>query len=85
MRDRLLEDIDNVLLERVQRLARRRGWDPAIGLEQVLERGLRSLEAGDGMHFESREAEALQAALEAMGNIPDDPGFAMIGRVARSH
>ena len=67
MKDKLFEDIDNVLLERVRRLARRRGWDPAIGLEQVLERGLRSLEAGDGMHFESREAEALQAALEAMG------------------
>ncbi|MGY0560640.1 hypothetical protein ACW7G2_07970 [Luteimonas sp. A277] len=84
MTEVVFRNADETLLDRIERIARRRGWDMSKALTYVLERGLHACEGSDGA-FEGGEAEALQAALEALGNIPDDPGFAMIGRVARSH
>ncbi|MEN1925448.1 hypothetical protein WCE55_04860 [Luteimonas sp. MJ293] len=80
----VFRDADEVLLDRVERIAKRHGWDLSRALTHVLERGLHTCEGSDSA-FEGGEAAALQAALDALSSIPDDPGFAMIGRVARGH
>lgn len=85
MTDIALINADQALLDRIGKIARHHGWDSSRALRHVLERGLEASEGSVGVQFENGEAEALQAALEALGKIPDDPGFAMIGRLATSH
>lgn len=76
----MLNDVDQMLLERIGRVAERCGWDLSSAMLHLLEQGLRAYENTRQVRFEGGEAEALQAALEALSSVPDDPGFAMIGR-----
>lgn len=80
MTEIVLKDADDVLLDRIGRIARRRGWDLSTALMHLLERGLDAFEGNGELHFDGGEADVLQAALDAMQEVPDDPGFALIGR-----
>lgn len=77
----MLEDVDDVLAGRIRRLADARGWTLPQTWLHLVEQGLYACEA-DTPGFDSREAEALQAALAALQAVPDDPGYAKIGRDA---
>lgn len=80
MTEIMLKDVDDVLLDRIGRIARRCGWDLSTTLMHLLEQGLHAHEGNGELHFDGGEAEVLQAALEALSGVPDDPGFARIGR-----
>lgn len=82
MTEIMLRDVDDVLLDRIKRVARRSGWDLLTTLMHLLEQGLHAYEGNGELHFEGGEADVLQAAMEALNDIPDDPGFALIGRAA---
>jgi len=83
MTEIVLKNADEVLLGRIDRIARRRGWDMSTALMHLLEQGLHACEGNGEVRFESSEADVLQAAFEALSEVPDDPGFALIGRTAR--
>lgn len=76
----VLREADAVLMDRIDRVARRSGWDRATALMHVLERGLDVCEGNGELRLENGETDALQAAYEALNDVPDDPGFARIGR-----
>ncbi len=80
MAEIMLNDVDEMLIDRIGRLAARCGWDMSGAIVHLLEKGLAAYEGADQVRFEGTEAQALQAALEALASVPDDPGFAMIGR-----
>ena len=82
MTEIMLRDVDDVLLDRIDRVARRSGWDLSTTLMHLLEQGLHAYEGNGELHFEGGEAAVLQAALDALNDVPDDPGFALIGRTA---
>ena len=82
MTEIMLRDVDDVLLDRSHRGARRSGWDLSTTLMHLLEQGLHAYEGNGELHFEGGEAAVLQAALDALNEVPDDPGFALIGRAA---
>ncbi len=82
MTEIMLRDVDDVLLDRIDRVARRSGWDLSTTLMHLLEQGLHAYEGDGELRFEGGEAAVLQAALDALNNVPDDPGFALIGRTA---
>lgn len=77
-------ELEPLLLERVRRFAGSRGWSLERALGQLLERGLLAAEAEAMPRFDNSDAAALQAAIEAMEKIDDDPGFSLIGR-GRGH
>lgn len=83
MTDIVLKDIDPSLRERIERVARARGWSLPVALQHLLEQGLFALEGGRGVRgaFDPNESGVLEAAIAAMQDVPDDPGFARIGRV----
>lgn len=81
MTDIVLRDVDDVLLERIRRVSERTGWDLSDTLLRLLEQGLHVHEGDGSMRLEGGEADALEAAMQALQAVPDDPGFAMIGRV----
>jgi len=62
----VLLDIDPVLLERIQRIATAHGWGQQDAMIHLLEH--------------ESDAKVLQAAIAALQEIPDDPGFSLIGR-----
>ena len=82
MADIILSDIDDTLIDRIGRIAARSGWDMSSAITHLLEKGLAAYDGAAEVRFEGSEAAALQAALEALASVPDDPGFAMIGRTA---
>lgn len=83
MTEIVLTDIDDLLLDRIRRVAERRGWPLAHALRQLLEQGLYALE-GDGPEgFDNSEADVLQAAIAALEGIPDGT-FSLIGQVPGS-
>ena len=82
MTEIMLRDVDDVLLDRIDRVARRSGWDLSTTLMHLLEQGLHAYEGDGELRFEGGEAAVLQAALDALKDVPDDPGFALIGRAA---
>ena len=73
-------ELEPLLLERVRRFAGSRGWSLERALGQLLERGLLAAEAEGMPRFDNSDAAALQATIEAMEKIDDDPGFSLIGR-----
>ncbi|WP_024888896.1 hypothetical protein [Luteimonas huabeiensis] len=79
--DIVLQNVDEVLAERIRRVAEARGWTLPQTWLHLVEQGLYACEA-DTPGFDRQEAEALQAALAALQAVPDDPGYAMIGRRA---
>lgn len=81
MTDIVLKDIDDVLADRIRRVAERHGWKMEGALLHLLEQGLNLYEGDGAISLDSAESDALQAALEALKEVPDDPGYSLIGRV----
>lgn len=84
MSETVLLDIDTLLMERIRRVADANGWSQKQALIHLLEHGLFSCEAGMGSGFDDSEADAMQAAIMALEQIDNDPGFSLIGRDASS-
>ncbi|MGY1459359.1 MULTISPECIES: hypothetical protein [unclassified Luteimonas] len=80
MTDIVLKDIDEVLLERIKRVAERRGWALSHALLHLLEQGLYAIEGDGKLGFDNSEADVLQAAIAALEGVPDGV-FSMIGQV----
>lgn len=78
--DIVLKDIDEVLLERIKRVAERRGWALSHALLQLLEQGLYAVEGDGKLSFDNSEADVLQAAIAALEGVPDGV-FSMIGQL----
>jgi hypothetical protein len=81
MTDIILRDIDQALAERIKRLADARGWNIHDTLLTLLGKGLYACECGEQVHLDDAEARALQWAIAALEQVPDDAGFGLIGRV----
>lgn len=82
MTDIVLKDADPVLVDRIKRVADARGWTLPRALQSLLEQGLHVYEGDGSVRLDNSEADALQAAIAAMEQVPDDPGYAAIGRAA---
>ena len=80
MTDIVLRDIDPLLFERLRRIGEARGWDLPATLLHVMTHGLEGFEGGSAPVFADAEAHALEAAIAALEHVPNDPGFALIGR-----
>ena len=81
MTDIVLKDADPILFDRIRRVADARGWDLPHALQYLLEQGLHVYEGDGSVRFDNNEADALQAMIRALEQVPDDPGYAAIGRV----
>jgi hypothetical protein len=81
MTEIVLHDIDQVLVDRIKRVADTRGWTLPRTLLHLLEQGLHVYEGDGSVHFDNSENDVLEAALAALQDIPDDGGFAMIGKL----
>jgi len=84
MTDIVLRDIDPVLAGRIRTLAQARGWSMHETLLKLLEHGLYQCEGDAAGNLDNQESDALQAAIAALEQVPNDPGFALIGRVDES-
>lgn len=84
MTDIVLKDIDDALRARIERVAGARGWAIPAALLTLLETGLDQCEARQRAPFSGREDSALAEAIAAMEQVPDDPGFSLIGRMPAS-
>lgn len=80
MTDIVLKDIDDVLLERIKRVAERRGWTLSRTLLHLLEQGLYASEGDGKLSFDNSEADVLQAAISALEGVPDGV-FSLIGQL----
>lgn len=81
MTDLIMRDAEPALVERVQRWADRRGWSLHDALVFLVDRGLASTAEPDGS-LAAFDARVLEEAIIALENVPNDPGFALIGRAA---
>lgn len=81
MTDIVLKDADPVLVDRIKRVADARGWPLPRALQYLLEQGLHVYEGGGAVRLDNTEADALAAAIAALEGVPDDQGYALIGRV----
>lgn len=81
MTDLMLRDIDPEIAERIKRLADVRGWSMHVTLETLLHRGLQACESGLHVHFNDRESNALEKAIEEMEKVANDDGFGLIGQI----
>jgi plasmid stability protein len=84
MTDIMLRDIDPELQRRIERVAGHHGWSVPDTLAQLLEIGLREQEVRIGPALDGREHDVLGSAIAALKGLPDDTGFAMIGRAERA-
>ena len=80
MTDIVLKDLDEVLLERIRRVAERRGWSLPHALQHLLEQGLYAVEGEGRPNFDTSEADVLQSAIAALEGVPDGV-FSLIGQV----
>lgn len=80
MTDIVLRDIDPELRQRIERVADAYGWELPRTLGHLLELGLQAALEGWGPLLDGRESDILAQAIAAMEQVPDDPGFALIGR-----
>lgn len=85
MTDIVLKDADPVLMDRIGRVAEARGWTVARTLLHLLEQGLHVVEGDGSVRLDHQEADALAAAIAALESVPDDSGYALIGRVDPAH
>ena len=84
MTDIILRDIDAVLADRIRRIAEAHGWNLPEALLRLLEQGLHACEGELAARLDQAERDVLQAAILALEGVPDDPGFALIGRAEES-
>ena len=80
MTDIVLHDIDELLADRIRRISEARGWSLPDTLLRLLDHGLDVYEGDGRSRFDEREASALELAIIALEQVPNDPGFALIGR-----
>lgn len=81
MNDIVLREIDDTLQRRIERVAQRHRWSVPEALAQLLEAGLKAHGvAAPPPVLDGGEHDALACAIAAMQDLPDDPGFALIGR-----
>ena len=80
MTDIVLKGIDELLLERIRRVADRRGWTLSHALQHLLEQGLYAVEGDGKLGFDTSEADVLQSAIAALEGVPDGV-FSLIGQV----
>ncbi len=73
-------DLSALLLERIERLAKAHGWEQQAAMVHLLEHGLFVCESELAARFDASDTKALQAAIAALQDVPDDPGFSLIGR-----
>ena len=83
MTEIVLRDIDPVLADRIRRVADARRWSLPQALLHLLEQGLYVVEADINVRFSDTDSDALQEAIAALEQVPNDPGFSLIGRVDR--
>lgn len=81
MTDIVLKDVDAVLADRIRRVADKRGWSLPKTLLHLLEQGLYTYEGDGKQSFDNSESDVLQAAIAALEQVPDDAGYAMIGKL----
>ncbi len=81
MTDIMLKDADPVLVDRIKRVADARGWPMPRALLYLLEQGLHVYEGDGSVRLDNQESDALAAAIAALEGVPDDKGYAKIGRV----
>jgi len=81
MTEIVLRDIDEVLLERIKRVAERRGWPLSQALLHLLEQGLYAVEGDGRLNFDNSEADVLKEAIAALEEVPDGV-FSLIGQVS---
>lgn len=84
MTESIVLNIDPLLMERIRRMATAKGWTEQQTLAHLLEHGLFACEAELAARFDDSDADALKAAIAALEQIQDDPGFASIGRIEGS-
>ncbi|HZW19354.1 MAG TPA: hypothetical protein VFF71_11165 [Luteimonas sp.] len=84
MTEIVLHDVDQMLVDRIKRVADARGWTLPRTLLHLLEQGLHVYEGDGSVRFDSAENDVLEAAMAALEDIPDDSGFALIGKVPRA-
>ena len=82
MTDLVLRDIDPVLAARIRRVAETNGWTMHETILHLIERGLFASEGG-ALRFDGSESDVMQSAIAALETVPNDPGFSLIGRIAR--
>ena len=75
-------DLDDLLLERVRRVAQARGWSDAAAIRHLIEHGLFAVEPRGEQRLDDLDVNVLQSAIAALEGIPDDPGFSLIGRAS---
>jgi hypothetical protein len=80
MNDIVLKDIDEILLDRIRRVADRRGWTLSRTLLHLLEQGLFAIEGDGKLAFDNSEADVLQAAIAALEDVPDGV-YSLIGQL----
>jgi hypothetical protein len=81
MTDIVLKDVDAVLADRIKRVADKRGWSLPKTLLHLLEQGLYTYEGDGKLSFDNSESDVLQAAIAALEQVPDDGGYALIGKM----
>ena len=84
MTEIVLRDIDPVLADRIRRVADARRWSLPQTLLHLLEQGLYAVEADINVRFSDTDSDVLKEAIAALEQVPNDPGFSLIGRVDRS-
>lgn len=72
MADLLVKNIDPVLHDRLLRVAAARGWDLRETAVRMLEHGLFAAEQEISRGFDSKEADALSAAIAALRQVAAD-------------
>lgn len=82
MSDIVLKDIDNQLQARIQAVADAHGWDLPRALTHLLKVGLAASRPKSSPEWNRGEEDAMTQAIAALEQVPDDPGFALIGRAS---
>jgi hypothetical protein len=80
MTDLVLRDIDPNLAERIRKVAQTNGWTVHQTIMHLIERGLYASEGG-ALRFDGAESDVMQSVIAALETVPNDPGFALIGRI----
>lgn len=83
MTDLILRDIDPNLAERIRKVAQTNGWTVHQTIMHLIERGLYASEGG-ALRFDGAESDVMQSVIAALETVPNDPGFALIGRIERA-
>lgn len=80
MTDIIVRDIEPALLERIKRIGEARRLGLSETLLTLLHAGLEQYGSRGSPPLNTVESGALDAAIKAMEQVPDDAGFSLIGR-----